>query len=62
MKGIRRKIILNTTIVTLILAIVTSAVLFIASGKLVGGTLTETLGPFVQIVQNGGEQSASDGR
>lgn len=49
MKGIRRKIILNTTIVTLILAIVTSAVLFIASGKLVGGTLTETLGPFVQI-------------
>lgn len=49
MKGIRRKIILNTTIVTLILALVTSAVLFIASGKLVGGTLTETLGPFVQI-------------
>jgi len=40
---------LNTAIVTLILAVVTSAVLFIASGKLVGGTLTETLGPFVQL-------------
>lgn len=49
MKGIRRKIMLNTTIVTLILALATSAVLFISSGKLVGGTLTETLGPFVQI-------------
>lgn len=49
MNGIRRKIILNTTVVTLILALVTSAVLFIASGSLVGGTLTETLGPFVQI-------------
>ena len=49
MKGIRRKIMLNTTIVTLILALATSAILFISSGKLVGGTLTETLGPFVQI-------------
>lgn len=49
MKGIQRKIILNTTVITLILALVTSAVLFVASGRLVGGTLTETLGPFAQI-------------
>ena len=57
LKGIRRKIILNTLIVTIIISVVTTIVLSISAMSLTNLTLKETLMPFAKTASKSIESS-----
>ncbi|HBG12896.1 MAG TPA: hypothetical protein DDX68_16515, partial [Clostridium sp.] len=57
LKGIRRKIILNTLIVTIIISVVTTIVLSVSAMSLTNLTLMETLMPFAKTASKSIESS-----
>ncbi|MBN7772211.1 methyl-accepting chemotaxis protein [Clostridium aminobutyricum] len=57
MRGIRKKIILNTTIITVILAIVTSIVLSITANLLIDDSMKQTLAPFAKTASKSVESN-----